>query len=107
MTLLRELVDASERVASTASRRSKVQEIATLLRTLQADEIDIGVAYLAGETRQRKTGIGYSLIQSAHARPALSSSVELRTLDRTLQEVTDASGRGSLAARTRLLTELF
>ena len=107
MTLLRELVDASERVGSTSSRRTKVAEIVTLLRALQPDEIDIGVAYLAGELRQRRTGIGYSLIQSAQTAPACSSSVELHTVDRTVQAVTDASGRGSVGQRTRLLTELF
>ena len=35
MTLLRDLVDASERVGATSSRRSKIAEIAGLLRRLQ------------------------------------------------------------------------
>ncbi|MEO8188373.1 MAG: hypothetical protein ABI580_13525, partial [Burkholderiaceae bacterium] len=107
MTLLRELVDASERVGSTASRRSKVAEIAALLRELQPDEIDVGVAFLAGETRQGRTGIGYSLIESARVAAASSPGLELRSVNRTLDQIAGTAGRGSIAERTRLLTELF
>ncbi len=107
MTLLLHLVDASERVGSTSSRRSKIAEIAGLLRALEPDEIDIGVAFLAGETRQGKAGIGYSLIQSAQSAPAQSSGLELRAVDRALAEIAQTAGRGSIAERTRLLTKLF
>ncbi len=82
MTLLSDLVDASERVGSTASRRSKIAEIAALLRRLQPEEIDIGVALLAGETLQRKTGIGYSLIDSARVAPAAVPSLDLSSVNR-------------------------
>lgn len=107
MTLLRDLVDASERVAATASRRSKIAEMSRMLRALDPDEIDTGVAFLAGAPRQSRTGIGYSLIQSAQASPAESASLELSTVDRTLAEIAQTSGGGSIARRTRLLTELF
>ena len=107
MTLLRDLVDASERVGQTSSRRSKIAEIAGLLRRLQPDEIDIGVAFLAGETRQGRTGIGYSLIQSARTVAAPEARLELRTMDHTLDAIASSAGRGSVAERTRLLTELF
>jgi DNA ligase-1 len=107
MTLLRDLVDASERVGQTSSRRSKIAEIAGLLRRLQPDEIDIGVAFLSGETRQGRTGIGYSLIQSARTAAAADARLELRTMDHTLDAIARSAGRGSVAERTRLLTELF
>ncbi|HVG03885.1 MAG TPA: hypothetical protein VM937_02980, partial [Burkholderiaceae bacterium] len=107
MTLLRDVVDASERVASTASRRAKIAEIAGLLRRLQPDEIDIGVAFLAGETRQRKTGIGYSLLDSARVAAAPAASLEILSVDRTIDAIARTSGRGSLTGRSRLLTELF
>ena len=107
MTLLRDLVDASERVGQTSSRRSKITEIAGLLRRLKPDEIDIGVAFLAGETRQGKTGIGYSLIQNARTGAAIDARLELGTVDRTLDAIARSAGRGSVAERTRLLTELF
>lgn len=107
MTLLRDLVDASERVAATSSRRSKIAEMARVLQALDPDEINIGVAFLAGASRQSRTGIGYSLIQSAQVSPAESASLELSAVDRILGEIAQTSGSGSIARRTRLLTDLF
>ena len=107
MTLLREVVDASEQVGSTASRRSKIGEIAGLLRRLQPDEIGIGVAFLAGETTQRKTGIGYSLIDNARIAAAREASLELRSVDHTIDLIARTTGRGSVIERARLLRELF
>ncbi len=107
MTLLSDLVDASERVGSTASRRSKIAEIAALLRRLQPEEIDIGVALLAGETLQRKTGIGYSLIDSARVAPAAAPSLDLSSVNHALDQIAGTGGRGSIAARSRLLKNLL
>ncbi len=107
MTLLRDLVETSERVGNTSSRRSKAAEIAALLRALQPDEIAVGVAFLAGETTQRKTGIGYSLIDSARTAPASVPSLELRDVDSAIDRIARSTGRGSVAERTRLLSELF
>ncbi len=107
MTLLRDLVDASERVGATSSRRSKIAEIAGLLRRLQPDEIGASVAYLAGETRQGRAGIGYSLIQNASTAAACNARLELLAVDHTLGRIARSTGRGSVAERTRLLTELF
>ena len=73
MTLLRDLVDASERVGTQSSRRSKIAEIAALLRRLQPDEIDIGVAFLAGETLQEQNRHRlFADRQRAHRRCSLS-----------------------------------
>ena len=107
MTLLSDLVDASERVGSTASRRSKIAEIAALLRRLHPEEIDIGVALLAGETLQRKTGIGYSLIDSARVAPAAVPSLDLSSVNDALDQIAGTGGRGSIAARARLLKNLL
>ena len=107
MTLLSDLVDASERVGGTASRRSKIAEIATLLRRLQSEEIDIGVAFLAGETLQRKTGIGYSLIDSARVAPAVVPTLDLSAMNRALDQIASTGGRGSIATRARLLKDLL
>ena len=84
---------------STASRRSKITEIAALLRRLQPEEIEIGVAFLAGETRSGRTGIGYSLIESARVAAAPDPGLELRTVNRTLDQIASTAGRGSIAER--------
>ena len=107
MTLLREVVEASERVSQTSSRRAKTAEIAGVLRKLDADEIDIGVAFLAGYTLQGRTGIGYALIDSARTPPAQSAQLELRVVDQTLTEIAQTAGRGSGAERVRKLSTLF
>ncbi|MHB8723713.1 MAG: hypothetical protein ACYDAH_20310 [Steroidobacteraceae bacterium] len=64
MTRLANLVEASERVGATASRLAKVRELASLLRTVAADEIEAAVAYLSGDIPQGRIGIGYSMLQA-------------------------------------------
>ena len=107
MTLLSELVDTSERVGSTSSRRAKVSAIASLLQRLEDGEIDIGVAYLAGYTPQGRSGVGWSLINSARAAPASSATLQLQAVDCTLAGIGATTGGGSIARRARLLTDLF
>ena len=58
-TLLAAVVDASRRAADTGSRLAKRDAIAACLRAAGPQEVDIAVAFLSGETRQRKiVGIG-------------------------------------------------
>ena len=64
-TLLADLVDTSQRVGAQASRRAKIAAIAELLRELAPSEIEIGVSWLAGVTRQGRSGVGYALIRDA------------------------------------------
>ena len=108
MTLLTALVETSQRVAENSGRRAKIGEMAQFLRALQPVEIDIGVAFLAGETRQGRRGIGSALLRDA--RSAASAEVATLTLvdvDTALEEILQASGRGSVAERTRRLAALF
>ena len=107
MTLLHDLVDASERVGCTPSRRAKIAAIAQLLQHLRPDEIRVGVAFLAGEVTQTRTGIGYSLVQGAQGPAAETASLQLLDVDRALTAIAQTAGRGSVAMRTRLLSELF
>ena len=86
MTLLGELVRASQRVGATAARRVKVRELAALLKSLTPDEIDIGVHYLSGEIPQGKIGIGYATVRAA----ASTSAADLATL--SIAEVDGAGG---------------
>ena len=61
--LLAELLAASERVAATRSRLAKIDALAECLRRLDASEIALGVAYLSGDTRQGRIGIGYAALE--------------------------------------------
>jgi DNA ligase 1 len=106
--LLADLVATSQSVGEHAARRTKIARMASFLRTLAPSEIDIGVSYLAGVTRQGRSGIGYALIRDA--RPNSNVEVPALTLtevDATLDQIARAGGRGSIAERTRLLSALF
>ena len=108
MTLLAEVVGTSARVGEISGRRAKIAEIAALLRTLRPDEIDIGVAYLAGETPQGRKGIGYALIRDAQPEAAAQTpTLTLRDVDTALAAIGATAGRGSVAERKRLLAALL
>jgi DNA ligase-1 len=69
--LLADVVEVSRLVAATPSRSAKVAHIAGLLANpgLRADEIEIAVAYLSGDLRQRRTGVGWATLRDLPSRP--------------------------------------
>jgi len=84
--LLAELLAASERVAATRSRLAKIDALAECLRRLDVSEIALGVAYLSGDTRQGKIGIGYASLKDAlTAAPARAPSSRSRKLTKHLR----------------------
>ncbi|HTS53216.1 MAG TPA: ATP-dependent DNA ligase [Burkholderiales bacterium] len=106
--LLAELVETSRRVAGTSSRREKIDALSQCLRRLAPREIQVAVAYLSGETRQSKLGVGPSVIMAA--RPGLaapSPTLSLDDVDRALEQIARTGGTGSIAARRRLLDGLL
>ena len=69
-------------MGATAARRVKVTELATLLKLLAPDEIDIAVHYLSGEIPQGRIGIGHAAVRAAavHAAAAgLKQAVDRRS----------------------------
>jgi DNA ligase-1 len=108
MTLLAELVATSDRVAATSSRLAKVAELAALLRRLAPEEIDIAVAYLSGETRQGKLGLGYATLKQARSTASAGTpSLDLHAVDDALDALARTKGQGSAAERSRKLGALF
>jgi DNA ligase-1 len=108
MTAFADLVSTSRRVADTGSRNAKTSLLAAFLRRLAPEEIPIGVAYLSGETRQGRSGIGYALLRdAASAPPATVPSLTIADVDAALAEAASMSGSGSRTARTRLLAALL
>ena len=107
-TLLADLVDTSQRVGAQPSRRAKIAAIAELLRKLGPAEIEIGVSWLAGITRQGRSGIGYALIRDARAATSVESpGLTLIEVDTTLADIAAIGGPGSVTERTRVLSRLF
>ena len=108
MTLLANIVATSQAIAGTSSRRAKATAIATCLRALAPDEIDIAVACLAGEIRQGRIGIGWAAIRDARPAGAMDApSLTLHEVDAALDAIASTSGRGSASARLDILRSLF
>jgi len=107
MTLLADVVAASNEVAGTSSRSRKVAILAELLTTLEASEVPAAVGFLSGVPRQGRVGVGHSTIYGIERAPAAQPSLTVDDLDRTIAEVRAATGSGSAASRRELLGELL
>ena len=105
--LLASVVETSRRVADTSKRLEKIALLATLLRQLSPEEIEIVVQFLAGQTRQGRIGVGYAALRDARQSPALNPSLEIMEVDRVLQSITEASGSGSQRMRLEILQAMF
>jgi DNA ligase-1 len=104
---LARLVRASREVAATRSRRQKVALLSACLGELAPEEIESGVAYLSGEPRQGRIGVGYAGLHALLASPAANPSLELREVDVAFERIASLRGAGSNAERERQLLGLF
>jgi DNA ligase-1 len=105
--LLADVVAASTAVAGTRSRTAKAGLIAELLRRAGAEEVEPVTAWLAGEARQGRLGVGWRTLSRMVRDHAPAPSVTVAAVDRTLTELADTSGAGSAARRDALLTSLL
>ncbi len=105
--LLADLVTVSERVRATRSRLAKQAALAQFLGELRDDEIEIGVAFLAGETRHGRLGVAWALLQEATARPAAAATLTLTEVDRAFAALAAVSGPGAGTRRRQLVADLF
>ena len=100
-------VEASQVAAATRGRIAKRDAIAACLRAAVGDEVEIAVAYLSGEIRQGRIGIGYATLSAQRGAPAAEPGLTLLNVDAALGRLAAVSGKGSAAARAALLHELF
>jgi DNA ligase 1 len=107
MTLLAEVVAASEAVAGTSSRSRKVAILAELLRGLEPGEVPLAVGFLSGAPRQGRVGIGYSMIYGISEPPAGDPSLTIEELDGAIAEIQATTGSGSASRRRQILTDLL
>ena len=70
-----EVVAASRAVADTSGRLAKIALLADLLKRTPPDELEIVVAYLTGEPRQGRLGIGWAQLSAARDVPAADAAV--------------------------------
>jgi ATP-dependent DNA ligase I len=104
--LFAEVAATSAAVAATAGRKAKIELLAATLRGFSAEEAEPGAAFLAGELRQRSTGVGWRSLTD------LPPPAQVATL--TVAEVADAvdrlagiSGAGSQVRRRAEVNALF
>jgi DNA ligase-1 len=104
--LFADLAATSLAVGATRSRKRKAELLGEALRALEPGEVEPGVAYLSGELRQRRTGVGWASLQELPA-PAAEPSLQVGDVDLALQRVSELSGPGSQAARRETIAGLF
>ena len=107
MTLLADVVSASQDLSGTSSRSAKVGILAQLLVALDPSEVPAAVGFLSGAPRQGRVGVGYSTIYGIDRPPAGEPSLTIADLDRAIAEVQSTTGSGSAAKRTEILGELL
>ncbi|HRO60200.1 MAG TPA: ATP-dependent DNA ligase [Burkholderiaceae bacterium] len=101
------VVEASAQAASTGSRLAKRDAIAAVLRRAEGDEIEIAVAFLSGETRQGRIGVGYATLASARDSTVAQPVLALLEVDAALARLAATKGEGSATERALQLSALF
>ncbi|GIF00357.1 ATP-dependent DNA ligase [Paractinoplanes rishiriensis] len=101
-----DLAATSAAVSAVSGRKAKIELLAEALRRLDPDEIAAGSAYLAGELRQRQTGVGYASLRDRPP-PAAEATLTVGGVDAAIAEISVVAGAGSQARRRELLGALF
>jgi DNA ligase-1 len=108
MRRLADVVETSARATRERGRLAKRDAIAACLRAIPPEEIGIAVAFLSGETRQGKLGVGYAALHGlASGAAATEPLLQLREVDDALARIAATAGKGSAAARAEQLRSLF
>lgn len=95
---LKDVADTSAAVAGVSGRLVKTDLLAGCLRRADPAEAEVVASYLAGELRQRRTGLGYASLRDMPP-PADSPSLQVLDVDIAFGEIAELSGKGSTAAR--------
>ncbi|BCL13512.1 DNA ligase B [Micromonospora sagamiensis] len=101
-----DLAATSAAVSATSGRRAKVELLAGALRALDPAEVPAGAGWLAGELRQRQTGVGWAGLRDLPP-PAGVPTLTVATVDAAIDEIAAVHGAGSQARRRALLHALF
>jgi DNA ligase-1 len=107
VTLLADVVAASQEVAGTSARSAKVATLAELLRRLEPAEVPVVTGLLSGVPRQGRIGVGYAGAYGSERAAGNHAVLSVGDLDRALSEIQATTGGGSTAARRALLDGLF
>ena len=103
---LREMVETSEAVAATRSRTAKIEAIAATLARMTPAELAAGAAFLAGEPRQRRLGVGWASLRDTPP-PAARPGLTVTDVDAAFERLAALAGSGSQASRAAVLDSLL
>lgn len=105
--LLAELVDASARVGATRSRKLKLAALAEVLGRVGPHQAGPAAAFLAGQLRQGRVGVGWAMVSAVDIEPAPSPTLTVDDVDQAVTDLARLAGPGSAAARSAALRALF
>ena len=94
VTLLADVVTASDEVAQTSSRSRKIAIIAELLRRVAPAEVATVAGFLSGVPRQGRVGVGHSTIYSMRVEHRGRAVAHGRRPGRGDRRIQDATGSG-------------
>ena len=101
--LLAELVEASGQVAATRSRKVKVAALAEALRHAGPEDAAPAAAFLAGQLRQGRVGVGWAMLSAVEVGHAASPTLTVGELDTLVSSLSGLAGPGSTGAKSALL----
>lgn len=104
--LLRDLVTATDAVASTSSRLAKVAALAAALRELEPDEVPPAIGFLTASPRQGRLGVGWRSLTKLDVAHAAEPTLTVSDVDAALSRLALADGPGSVVTRTAELEAL-
>lgn len=106
-TPLAAIVATSQAVGATRSRTTKTEALADAVATLADEELDAGLAFLAGHPRQDRLGAGWATVLGTDVAPATTSTLTVLGVDAALDRVAALEGAGSQGEREAALADLF
>ncbi|MGW4767993.1 ATP-dependent DNA ligase [Nocardia sp. NPDC004278] len=105
--LFSDVVQASETVRATRSRKTKIATLAALLTEAAPDELAPVVSWVSGELRQGRIGTGWRTLTNLNCEPSDLATLTVSSVDGMLSELATTSGPGSANRRRDLLTALW
>ena len=104
--LFSDVAATSAAVSATSGRKAKIELLAAALRRMTPAELAPGSAFLAGELRQRQTGVGYAALRDLPP-PAELPTLTVTGIDDAIEAISQVAGAGSQQRRRDLLGALF
>ncbi|MEU8896745.1 ATP-dependent DNA ligase [Nocardia sp. NPDC048505] len=105
--LFSDVVQASETVRATRSRKTKIATLSELLAAAAVEELVPVVAWVSGELRQGRIGTGWRTLTGLQAAAAAAPTLTVAAVDQVFDDLAGVSGSGSANRRKELLLALW